>query len=180
MALGIGSGLAFSSANCGCSAAKIVWNNTQTGNSYFRMNASVFTGTPESGDTIQLQCNLRASVPFDSDGDDVIGFNLQLGNQVDGTRQVPFDGSTLALDRVRTQTDWSSSTYIFSFAQAGSTDRPLANSYILLSDVIITVKDDEDNVKQIITPDFSECGSVSDIVTTPNNGTMSVFAGSCD
>ena len=184
MALGIGSGLVFSSPSCGCEAAKIVWNNTQTGNSLIGLSLSVFTGTKELNDTIRLQCNLRASVPFDSDGNDDIGFNLTIGSDIIGTKQVPFDGSTVAIDNTGgPQTNNYVNgvvTNIFKLHQAGSTDRPLAGSYLLISDVIITVKDDEDNVKQIIKPDFSECGSVSDINVIPNNGTMSKFTGGCN
>ena len=184
MALGIGSGLVFSSVNCGCNAAKIVWNNTQTGNSSFALSLNVFTGTKEVGDTIRVQCSLKASVPFDSDGNDPIGFVMWIASDVIGSKQVPFDGSTLTLDQT---SDAQTSGYvtgtftnIFTFTQSGSGDRPLANSYILLSDVTITVKDDEGNTKQIITPDFSECGSVSDIVLNVGNGTMSKFAGACN
>ena len=185
MALGLGSGLVFSSPkDCGCNAAKIVWNNTQTGNSIVRFSLNVFTGTRELNDTIRLQCNLRASVPFDSDSDDTISFNLKIGTDIIGTKQVPFDGSAVAIDNT---SDPQTNSYvngtigqIFHFHQTNSDDRPLANSYLLISDVIITVKDDEDNVKQVIKPDFSECGSVSDFDLTPNNGTMSKLTGACN
>ena len=118
MPIGLGSGLVFSSPNCGCEAAKIVWNNTQTGNSLIGLSLSVFTGTKELNDTIRLQCNLRASVPFDSDGDDPIGFNLTIGTDIIGTKQIPFDGSAVAID---------------------NTSDPQTNSYITVSYTHLTL-----------------------------------------
>ena len=161
MALGLGSGLSFSSLDCGCEYYRVTVNSNQTaGSGSIQMDLDLDGNiTKEANDTITTTCKmfLTDTVAWSS-GD--VSFRITNGNGDFVSGGNVNTETLLSIDKTYTV---SGSNYqdVHKFDFNINASLPNANSTVFLANVKVVVKKDDGTVKAIRTFDTSECASVN-------------------
>lgn len=180
MALGIASGLTFSSPDmCGCSYAKIVYDTNQTGNSGIRID-DIFDGIAISNaDTFTVTANMYLTGSGDTfdDGTDDVSLKFQMGgatafNSAIAQNTLVSISGTSGILSMGSQDD-----LVMQIVQ--SDDFPDAGATIYIGNLIVTLQNPAGVIKGIYRPDFSECGDVSVIGLYSVEGSLTRTKGNC-
>ncbi len=161
MALGIGSGLVFSSPNCGCEYYRVTVNTGQGfGGGSIQMDLDLDGNiTKEANDTITTTCKMFLTDTAAWSGGDVI-FRIANGNG-DNTGNITVNTETLSsIDATYTVSGTNYlDTHSFQFNTMGNL--PNSDSTVFLAKVKVVVKKADGTVKATRTFDTSECASAN-------------------
>lgn len=160
MALGLGSGLVFSSPNCGCEYYRVTVNSGQTtGSGTIQMDLDLDGNiTKENNDTITTTCMMFLTDTAAWSGG-TVSFRITNGNG----DNVQVNLNTETLTSVDATYTCSGNNYQdvhkLNFSLMGS--QPNANSTVFIARTKVVVKKADGTVKAIRTFDTSECANVN-------------------
>ena len=161
MVLGLGSGLVFSSPNCGCEYYRVTVNNGQSsGSGSIRMDLDLDGNiTKENNDTITTTCMMFLTDTAAWSGG-TVNFRIANGNG-DNVNSGTVNTETLtSIDKTYTCSGNNyQDIHSFQFNIVGS--QPNANSTVFIAKTKVVVKKADGTVKATRTFDTSECASVN-------------------
>jgi|TARA_B100000073_G_scaffold265414_1_gene225027 hypothetical protein len=161
MALGIGSGLVFSSPDCGCEYYRVTVNSDEgTGGGSIRMDLDLDGNiTKEVNDTITTTCKMFLTDTASWSGG-TVNFRIANGNGDYVSSGTVNTETLVSIDKTYTV---SGNNYLdihsFQFNIMGS--QPNANSTVFIAKTKVVVKKADGTVKATRTFDTSECASAN-------------------